>query len=58
MKSKAELNALRSEVEALNGKLAELSEEELKQVTGGLKSMLNSTESSFNPKMNRFIPIP
>ncbi len=35
MKTKEELNALREEVEALQTKLAELSEEELKQVTGG-----------------------
>ena len=37
MKTKEELNALREEVEALNDKLTELSEEELKQVTGGFK---------------------
>ena len=36
MKTKEELNALRNEVEALNMKLAELSEEELAQVAGGL----------------------
>ena len=35
MKTKEELNALKNEVEALNEKLAELSEEELKAVTGG-----------------------
>ena len=35
MKTKEELNALKEEVEALNKKLAELTEEELKQVTGG-----------------------
>ena len=35
MKSKEELNALKKEVEALNKKLAELSEEELSQVSGG-----------------------
>ena len=35
MKTKEELNALKNEVEALNKKLAELSEEELKQVSGG-----------------------
>ena len=35
MKSKEELNALKEEVEALNKKLAELNEEELRQVTGG-----------------------
>ena len=36
MKTKEELNALKKEVEALNKKLAELSEDELKQVTGGV----------------------
>ena len=35
MKTAEELNALKEEVEALNRKLAGLSEEELKQVTGG-----------------------
>ena len=36
MKTKEELNALKEEVEALNKKLAELNEEELTQVAGGL----------------------
>ena len=35
MKTKEELNALKEEVEALSKKLRELTEEELKQVTGG-----------------------
>ena len=35
MKTKEELNALKEEVKALNKKLAELSEDELKQVAGG-----------------------
>ena len=35
MKTKEELNALKEEVETLNKKLAELSEEELAQVCGG-----------------------
>ena len=35
MKSKEELNALKEEVETVNKKLAELSEDELAQVTGG-----------------------
>ena len=34
MKSKEELNALKEEVEAVNKKLAELTEDELAQVTG------------------------
>lgn len=35
MKTKDELNALRNEVDALNKKLAELNEDELKEITGG-----------------------
>ena len=35
MKTKEELNALKEEVETLNKKLAELTEEELAQVSGG-----------------------
>ena len=35
MKSKEELNALKEEVETLNKKLQELSEDELQQVSGG-----------------------
>ena len=36
MKTKEELNALKEELEALNRKLAELTEEELAQVSGGV----------------------
>ena len=36
MKTKEELNALKEEVETLNRKLHELTEEELAQVSGGL----------------------
>ena len=35
MKTKEELNALKEELETMNKKLAELTEDELKQVTGG-----------------------
>ena len=35
MKTKEELNTLKNEVEALNKKLAELSEDEMKEVVGG-----------------------
>ena len=35
MKSKEELNALKEEIESVNEKLQELTEEELEQVTGG-----------------------
>ena len=36
MKTKEELSALREEVETLSKKLADLNEEELKQIGGGL----------------------
>ena len=36
MKTKEELNVLKEAVEALNRKLAELNEEELAQVSGGI----------------------
>ena len=35
MKTKEELNAIKEEVETLNKKLAELTEDELAQVSGG-----------------------
>ena len=38
MKTKEELNALKEEFEALNRKLAELTEDELKLVSGGTGS--------------------
>ena len=38
MKTKEELDALKKEVEALNLKLSELSEEEMKQFTAGAES--------------------
>ena len=39
MKTKEELNALKEEVEVLNKKLRELTEDELKQVTGGVNDI-------------------
>ena len=50
MKTKEELNALKEEVEALNTKLAELTEEEITQVYG-------AENNSFNvcPKCGRTI---
>ena len=42
-KTKEELNALKEEVETLNKKLAELTEEELAQVSGGVLSGGNKT---------------
>lgn len=43
MKTPEELNALKKEFESLNRKLAELTEEELRQVTGGVSASLNET---------------
>lgn len=40
MKTKEELNAIKEEVETVNKKLAELSEEELAQVTGGINGLI------------------
>ena len=37
MKTKEELNTLKEEVETINNKLKELTEEELEQVAGGIK---------------------
>ena len=36
-KTQEELNSLKEEVETLNNKLKELTDEELKQVTGGIE---------------------
>lgn len=46
MKTKEELNALKEEVETLNKKLAELTEEELNQVTGGYHVPIHIESSS------------
>ena len=40
MKTKEELNALKEEVEAVNEKLAELTPEEIAQVTGGMREVI------------------
>ena len=49
MKTKEELNALKEEVEALNKKLAELTEDELKEVTGGfIPALPPSAEIDFH----------
>ena len=59
MKTKEELNALKTEVEELNAKLSELSEEELKEVAGGdwydFRSALCSGKNTVTP--NGFIPV-
>ena len=46
MKTKEELNALKEEVEALNKKLRELTEEELAQVSGGMLAIAGSRSAS------------
>ena len=46
MKTKEELNTIKEEVETLNKKLAELTEEELEQVTGGVNNFNKSFTKS------------
>ena len=48
MKTKEELNALKEEVETLNKKLAQLTEDELKQVSGGLAPSIGFDESGYD----------
>ena len=43
MKTKEELNALKEEVEAVNEKLAELTPEEIAQVSGGVGARVHVT---------------
>lgn len=60
MKTKEELTVLKEEYETLNAKLAELTEDELKQVTGGTVVLHNMPKirpdekyvMSFNPPKN------
>ena len=49
MKTKEELNALKEEVETLNKKLAELTEEELAQVCGGVAPTDDTSVSPIVP---------
>ena len=53
MKTKEELNALKEEVETLNKKLHELTDEELEQVAGGKKSIKYGT----CPICNKYVEI-
>ena len=48
MKTKEELNALKEEVETVNEKLKELSNEELEQVTGGSRLIIISDGDPVN----------
>ena len=53
MKTKEELNALKNEVKDLNAKLAELSEDELKEVTGGVIDLSRDFEiENFKKRRN------
>ena len=61
MKTKEELTALKAEVETLNKRLAELSEDELKQVTGGVAGngvILVTAEGPAPEKGNTVMGIP
>ena len=59
-KTKEELKVLKEEVETISKKLAELSNDELKQVTGGMKIVVVETALELDNvvEANRFIPIP
>lgn len=46
MKTKEELNAIKEEVEALNKKLSELNDDELKQIVGGMKVVVEEEEET------------
>ena len=49
MKTPEELKVLKEEVEALNKKLKELTEEELEQVAGGVERLAVSCEHVYEP---------
>ena len=57
MKTKEELNALKEEVETLNKKLHELTDDELAQVTGGrsVHPDASAFESLDNPGANTLV---
>ena len=55
MKTKEELNALKEEVETVNKKLAELTEEELAQVSGGGWSGFNNQQNIIPPSAESLI---
>ena len=57
MKSKEELNALKEEVETVSKKLSELTEEELKQVVGGIKVTVEDDSSWLQTILNFFFKI-
>ena len=49
MKSKEELSALKEEVETVGKKLTELSEDELKEVTAGMKIVVDDMPEFLRP---------
>ena len=55
MKTQEELNALKEEVETLNKKLHELTEEELAQVCGGF--LVNNGQESLSDKQRQRVII-
>ena len=57
MKTKEELNALKEEVEALNKKLHELTEEELEQVTGGVNPNVINIINTAAPSIMKIGPL-
>ncbi len=48
MKTKEELKALREEVKALSAKLAELTEDELAEVTGGFDFVVPESDKNYD----------
>ena len=57
MKTKEELNAIKEEVEALSKKLADLSEEDLAQVVGGMKVAVENESSWLQTILDFFFKI-
>ena len=57
MKTKEELIALKGEIETLNKKLAELSEEELAQVIGGLTVPFDSPKQTVGNRYSEYSDI-
>ena len=58
MKSKEELTALKEEVENVNRKLHELSEEELEQVNGGFENLIKTIVGLATQKIEVPITLP
>ena len=57
MKSKEELNALKEEVETVSRKLAELTEEDLSQITAGMKLATEDDSSWYRVLVDFFFNI-